>query len=357
MTNLTAPDSALDSPPMGTFDASGEYIPREVVLDDLGTLSLDEAYSATMVDVADGQIVEGTVVRVDRDEVLLDIGYKSEGVIPPRELSIRNGVHPGEIVAIGERIEAMVVHREDNEGRLVLSKKRAQYERAWGRIEDIKEGDGMVDGTVIEVVKGGLIVDIGLRGFLPASLVELRRVRDLQPYMDTTIQAKIIELDKNRNNVVLSRRAWLEETQKEQREDFLDNLRPGEVRSGVVSSVVNFGAFVDLGGMDGLMGLLPGVAKVKSQLAQAKVDDGMLRRQEAIIQSMTPGERRKAKVLNSSRKRRIAAGSGTTVQDVNRLLKQFKDMTVMMKRVRKMGKKGLARHGLPGMMPPGFPGH
>ena len=253
MTNLTAPDSALDSPPMGTFDASGEYIPREIVLDDLGTLSLDEAYSATMVDVADGQIVEGTVVRVDRDEVLLDIGYKSEGVIPPRELSIRNGVHPGEIVAIGERIEAMVVHREDNEGRLVLSKKRAQYERAWGRIEDIKEGDGMVDGTVIEVVKGGLIVDIGLRGFLPASLVELRRVRDLQPYMDTTIQAKIIELDKNRNNVVLSRRAWLEETQKEQREDFLDNLRPGEVRSGVVSSVVNFGAFVDLGGMDGLI--------------------------------------------------------------------------------------------------------
>jgi signal recognition particle subunit SRP54 len=112
-----------------------------------------------------------------------------------------------------------------------------------------------------------------------------------------------------------------------------------------------------MGGMDGLMGLLPGVAKVKSQLAQAKVDDGMLRRQEAIIQSMTPSERRKVKVLNSSRKRRIAAGSGTTVQDVNRLLKQFKDMTVMMKRVRKMGKKGLARHGLPGMMPPGFPGH
>ena len=150
-----------------------------------------------MVDVADGQVVEGTVVRVDRDEVLLDIGYKSEGVIPPRELSIRHGVHPGEIVAVGDRIEAMVVNREDSEGRLVLSKKRAQYERAWGRVEEIKEGDGVVSGTVIEVVKGGLIVDIGLRGFLPASLVELRRVRDLQPYMDTTIDAKIIELDKN----------------------------------------------------------------------------------------------------------------------------------------------------------------
>ena len=106
---------------------------------------------------------------------------------------------------------------------------------------------------MIEVVKGGLILDIGLRGFLPASLVELRRVRDLQPYIGQTLEAKIIELDKNRNNVVLSRRAWLEETEKEQREAFLDNLKPGERRTGVVSSVVNFGAFVDLGGMDGLV--------------------------------------------------------------------------------------------------------
>ena len=238
---------------MGTFDESGVYTPRPITENDLGNLTLDEAYSATMVDIQNGQLVEGTVVRVDKDEVLLDIGYKSEGVIPPRELSIRNGVDPSEIVAVGEKIEAVVLQREDKEGRLVLSKKRAQYERAWGRIEEIKEGDGMVSGSVIEVVKGGLIVDIGLRGFLPASLVELRRVRDLQPYIGTTVDAKIIELDKNRNNVVLSRRAWLEETQKEQREEFLHNLRPGEVRSGVVSSVVNFGAFVDLGGMDGLV--------------------------------------------------------------------------------------------------------
>ena len=253
MSELTLIPSALDSPPMGSFDESGEYIPRPITEDDLGSLTLDEAYSATMVDVENGQLVEGTVVRVDKDEVLLDIGYKSEGVIPPRELSIRNGVDPNEIVAVGEKIEAVVLQREDKDGRLVLSKKRAQYERAWGRIEEIKEGDGMVSGAVIEVVKGGLIVDIGLRGFLPASLVELRRVRDLQPFIGTTIDAKIIELDKNRNNVVLSRRAWLEETQKEQREDFLHNLRSGEIRNGTVSSVVNFGAFVDLGGMDGLV--------------------------------------------------------------------------------------------------------
>ncbi len=238
---------------MGSFDDEGRYVPRQVTEDDLGGLSLDEAYTASMVEVEDGQIVEGTVVKVDRDEVLLDIGYKSEGVIPSRELSIRNDVDPAEIVSLGDHVEALVLQKEDKEGRLVLSKKRAQYERAWGTIEKIKEEDGVVSGPVIEVVKGGLILDIGLRGFLPASLVELRRVRDLAPYVGRSLEAKIIELDKNRNNVVLSRRAWLEETQKEQREDFLANLKPGEVRRGVVSSVVNFGAFVDLGGMDGLV--------------------------------------------------------------------------------------------------------
>lgn len=236
-----------------TFDPQGEYTPRTIVEDDLGGISLEEAYEASMVEVEDGQIVEGTIVKVDKDEVLLDIGFKSEGVIPLRELSIRNDVDPTEVVTPGQKIEALVLQKEDKDGRLILSKKRAQYERAWGDIERIKEADGVVKGQVIEVVKGGLIVDIGLRGFLPASLVELRRVRDLQPYIGRSLEAKIIELDKNRNNVVLSRRAWLEETQREQREEFLENLKPGEVRKGVVSSVVNFGAFVDLGGMDGLV--------------------------------------------------------------------------------------------------------
>ena len=240
------------SDPMGSFDEEGNYTPRQITDDDLG-MSFADAIEGTMVSVEDGQLVNGTVVKIDRDEVLLDIGYKSEGVIPARELSIRNDVNPHEIVALGEKVEALVLTKEDKEGRLVLSKKRAQYERAWGTIEKIKEMDGMVEGPVIEVVKGGLIVDIGLRGFLPASLVELRRVRDLAPYVGKSVQAKIIELDKNRNNVVLSRRAFLEETQKESRDSFLTNLKPGEIREGTVSSVVSFGAFVDLGGMDGLI--------------------------------------------------------------------------------------------------------
>ena len=245
--------SLLSPEAMGSFDAEGNYTPRTIVDDDLGDADLEKAMGDSIIEFDDGDVIEGTVVKIDRDEVLLDIGFKSEGVIPARELSIRNDVDPDEIVSLGDHVEALVLQKEDKEGRLVLSKKRAQYERAWTTIEEKKNNGEMVSGPVIEVVKGGLIVDIGLRGFLPASLVELRRVRELQPYVGKVIEAKIIELDRNRNNVVLSRRAWLEEAQKEQRGDFLQNLKPGERRKGVVSSVVNFGAFVDLGGMDGLV--------------------------------------------------------------------------------------------------------
>ncbi|MBO0839853.1 MAG: 30S ribosomal protein S1 [Sciscionella sp.] len=227
---------------------------QQVTVNDVGT---EEEFLAaidkTIKYFNDGDIVEGIIVKVDRDEVLLDIGYKTEGVIPSRELSIKHDVDPTEVVTVGDEVEALVLQKEDKEGRLILSKKRAQYERAWGTIEQLKEKDEPVKGSVIEVVKGGLILDIGLRGFLPASLVEMRRVRDLQPYVGRELEAKIIELDKNRNNVVLSRRAWLEQTQSEVRTEFLNKLQQGQVRKGTVSSIVNFGAFVDLGGVDGLV--------------------------------------------------------------------------------------------------------
>jgi len=228
--------------------------PAQIAINDIGSAEdFLAAIDSTIKYFNDGDIVEGTIVKVDRDEVLLDIGYKTEGVIPSRELSIKHDVDPNEVVHVGDVVEALVLTKEDKEGRLILSKKRAQYERAWGTIEKVKEEDGVVEGQVIEVVKGGLIIDIGLRGFLPASLVEMRRVRDLQPYVGKVLEAKIIELDKNRNNVVLSRRAWLEQTQSEVRQTFLTQLQKGQIRAGVVSSIVNFGAFVDLGGVDGLV--------------------------------------------------------------------------------------------------------
>jgi small subunit ribosomal protein S1 len=210
-------------------------------------------YDATIVLFEEGDVVSGKVVRIDQDEVLVDIGFKSEGVIPNNELSIRKSVDPGEEVELGEEVDALVLTKEDQDGRLVLSKKRARFEKAWRRIEGAAESGEPVEGTVIEVVKGGLIIDLGVRGFLPASLVDIRRVQNLDEFLSQKIECKVIELNRSRNNVVLSRRAVLEEERKEVRQQILDRLQPGQVVEGDISNIVDFGAFVDLDGIDGLI--------------------------------------------------------------------------------------------------------
>jgi small subunit ribosomal protein S1 len=210
-------------------------------------------YDATLHPFQEGDVVSGHVVRIDNDEVLVDIGYKSEGVIPSTELSIRKSVDPSDEVQLGEQVDALVLTKEDQDGRLILSKKRARFEKAWRRIEGAAESGEPVEGQVIEVVKGGLIIDLGVRGFLPASLVDIRRVPNLDEYMGQKIETKVIELNRSRNNVVLSRRAVLEEQRKEDRERILDRLQPGQVVEGKISNIVDFGAFVDLDGIDGLI--------------------------------------------------------------------------------------------------------
>ena len=210
-------------------------------------------YDATIVPFSEGDVVSGKVVRIDRDEVLVDIGYKSEGVIPSNELSIRKSANPQDEVEMGEEVDALVLTKEDQDGRLVLSKKRARFEKAWRRIEAAAESGEPVEGTVIEVVKGGLIIDLGVRGFLPASLVDIRRVPHLDEYLGQKIECKVIELNRSRNNVVLSRRAVLEEERKEVRQQILDRLQPGQIVEGAISNIVDFGAFVDLDGIDGLI--------------------------------------------------------------------------------------------------------
>jgi small subunit ribosomal protein S1 len=210
-------------------------------------------YDSTFVYFEEGDVVTGKVVRIDRDEVLVDIGYKSEGVIPSNELSIRKSVDPHDEVEMDEEVDALVLTKEDQDGRLILSKKRARFEKAWRTIERAAESGEAVTGTVIEVVKGGLIVDLGVRGFLPASLVDIRRVQNLDEFMGQQIECRVIELNRSRNNVVLSRRAVLEEERKEQRQEILDRLQPGMVVEGAISNIVDFGAFVDLNGIDGLI--------------------------------------------------------------------------------------------------------
>src|SRR6187200_1641793 len=210
-------------------------------------------YDATIKPFEEGDVVSGEVVRIDKDEVLVDIGYKSEGVIPSTELSIRRSIDPAEEVSLGEQVDALVLTKEDQEGRLLLSKKRARFEKAWRKIEAAAESGEPVEGTVIEVVKGGLILDLGVRGFLPASLVDIRRVHNLDEFKGQQLECKVIELNRSRNNVVLSRRAVLEDERKEVREQILGNLQPGQVVEGKISNIVDFGAFVDLEGIDGLI--------------------------------------------------------------------------------------------------------
>lgn len=220
---------------------------------DIDDEQMNALIDKTITSFDEGDLVTGTVVKIEHDEVLLDIGFKSEGVIPARELSIRKDADPSEIVVLDEKIEALVLQKEDKDGRLILSKKRAEYERAWIDIENKFNSGENVIGEVIEVVKGGLILDIGLRGFLPASLVDLRRVKDLESFTGEKIEARVIEMDRNRNNVVLSRRVVLEEGRKNERSEILDKLTKGMRLTGTVSSIVDFGAFVDLGGIDGLV--------------------------------------------------------------------------------------------------------
>ena len=221
--------------------------------EDVSDEQMNAMIDGSLTNFDEGDLVQGEIVKLEHDEVLVDIGFKSEGVIPVRELSIRKDIDPADVVALGDKIEALVLQKEDKDGRLILSKRRAEYERAWANVEEKHKNGEVVVGEVIEVVKGGLILDIGLRGFLPASLVDLRRVKDLDMYLGTEIEARVIEMDRNRNNVVLSRRVLLEEGRKNERTEILEKLTKGMRLHGTVSSIVDFGAFVDLGGIDGLV--------------------------------------------------------------------------------------------------------
>jgi small subunit ribosomal protein S1 len=280
---LDAPVRTLDGPEY--IEVDGQQVPN---------------YDLTIPLFNEGDVVTGRVVRVDKDEVLVDIGYKSEGVIPLSELSIRKTVNVEDEVSLGEMVDALVMQKEDQDGRLILSKKRARFEKAWKRIEAAAAAAETVEGTVIEVVKGGLILDLGVRGFLPASLVDIRRVQDLDEFLGRKLECKVIELNRSRNNVVLSRRAVLEDERREIRQKILDELQPGQVVEGVISNIVDFGAFVDLEGIDGLIHI--------SELSWSHVNHP-----SEVLQI---GEKVRVKVLDIDRDRqRISLGLKQTQAD------------------------------------------
>src|SRR6202158_1150624 len=257
-------------------------------------------YDATFRAIEEGEVVTGHVARLDKDEVLVETGSKSQCATPAGELSIRKSVDPNDEVHLGEEVDAIVLTKEDQDGRLIMSKKRARFEKAWRGTETAAESGEPVEGTVIEVVKGGLIIDLGVRGFLPASLVDIRRVPKLDDYIGTKIETKVIELNRSRNNVVLSRRAVLEEERKEVRQQILDRLQPGLVVEGQISNIVDFGAFVDLDGIDGLIHI--------SELSWSHVNHPS--------EILTIGDTVKVKVLDIDHQRqRISLGLKQTQED------------------------------------------
>src|SRR6059036_1657147 len=292
-------------------------------------------YESTFPTINEGEVVHGKVVRVDKDEVLVDIGYKSEGVIPVAELSIRRSVNPADEVSLGDEIDALVMTKEDAEGRLILSKKRARFEMAWKAIEGAAEKGEPVNGRVIEVVKGGLILDLGVRGFLPASLVDIRRVQDLDEFMGKELRTKVIELNRSRNNVVLSRRAVLEDERKEMRQAILDRLNPGDVVDGTISNIVDFGAFVDLDGMDGLIHI--------SELSWSHVNHPS--------EVLEIGQDVKVKVLDIDRERqRISLGLKQTQSDPwQQVLEQYNQGDTVEGKVTKVVTFGAFVEILPGV--------
>ena len=214
--------------------------------------SLEEAYDNSIKAFTDGEIVKGVVVDVTRDEVMIDIGFKSEGYIPASEFDVGQDDLPA--VQAGDEIDVYIVRREDSEGQIVLSKKIADQTLIWDEIATAHESGTPVKGRITERIKGGLRVNVGsLRGFLPASQVELRPIQNLEQYVGQTLDMKVISLSKRRHNIVLSRRAWLETELLQKRSEVLNTLEVDQLITGVVKNITAFGAFVDLGGVDGLL--------------------------------------------------------------------------------------------------------
>ena len=209
--------------------------------------------SSDAKDVHKGEIVEGKVVKIDENEVIIDFGGKSEGIIPLSELSVRNTTDPSEFINIGDSLKVVVIQEENNEGQPVFSKKRADRILAWDNLEDAMNSKKELKATVIEVVKGGVLVDVGIKGFVPASLLERGYVENLDEYLDKELRLRVIEIDKERQRVVLSQKVILDEEHEQREKELWETLQVGDIKTGIVKRITNFGAFVDIGGVEGLL--------------------------------------------------------------------------------------------------------
>ena len=239
----TSPEQAPDEAP-----------PEPVQLEPGQEEMMNLDFAGTPRQIQQGDVINGTVVQVRDDEVLIDIGGKSEGVIPRQELALKSVDNLHDIVKEGDAIDVFVLRIDNDEGHLILSKKRADRAGALQQVEQALDTKEEMAGEVLKVVKGGLLVDVlGMRGFVPASLVERGYVGDLDKYVGKMLRLRVIEFDKNRGKVVLSQKAILQEEYIQAQKELWETIQPGEIRKGTVRHLTSFGAFVDLGGVDGLL--------------------------------------------------------------------------------------------------------
>jgi small subunit ribosomal protein S1 len=239
------PASPLAPPPAPEVEA-----PAETRIDDEEYERLLDMYDVSFKNFAEGEVVRGVVLQVSDTEVIVDVGYKSEGIIPIDEFKDENGQVA---VKAGDTVDVLLEKTEDKEGYVVLSKEKAEKMKVWDDVERAYQERRVVTGRVIERVKGGLAVDIGVRAFLPGSQVDVRPVRNLDSLRGQELRMRVIKVNKKRGNIVLSRKAVLEEENAERKRDTLENLEEGKVLTGVVKNITEYGAFVDLGGLDGLL--------------------------------------------------------------------------------------------------------
>ena len=228
---------------------SGTGVAEAIVLEDVTSREeLAQLYEESLKHIQEGEIVRGRVVHIGRDSVLVDVGYKSEGVIDLDEFPDQ-----GRHLQVGEEVDVLLEEKEDSEGQVILSKEKANRIKIWDDISKKYDNNDVVEGSVIARIKGGLTVDIGLKAFLPGSQIDLRPVRNLDKLIGERLQMRIIKLNKRRGNIVLSRRVLLEEDRQRAKEKTLASLAEGQIIEGVVKNITEYGAFIDLGGIDGLL--------------------------------------------------------------------------------------------------------
>jgi small subunit ribosomal protein S1 len=227
----------------------GKVEDTTVVEESASSLEMDNLYEETFKSFQEGGVIEGTVVAIENDGVIVDVGYKSEAIIPQEEFT----AEAFSTVKVGDHLTLFLEELEDTDGNLLLSKEKADKIKVWQEIEDVYKNDGVIDGKVISQIKGGLIVDIGVKAFLPGSQIDFRPIRDLGSLIGKTVSLKIVKMSPRRGNIVVSRRAFLEKNREQKRNSVLSSLADGQVVEGVVKNITDYGAFIDLGGIDGLL--------------------------------------------------------------------------------------------------------